>query len=67
MLKSFDSIDNALILDLKESYEGSNIFNSMNDLLGELKNVAQDYDIILIMTNKDSQKFIQPLKNYLEK
>ena len=67
LLKSFDSIDNALILDLKESYEGSNIFNSMNDLLGELKNVAQDYDIILIMTNKDSQKFIQPLKNYLEK
>ncbi len=67
LLKSFDSIDNALILDLKESYEGSNIFNSMNDLLAELKNVAKDYDIILIMTNKDSQKFIQPLKNYLEK
>jgi hypothetical protein len=26
-----------------------------------------DYDIILIMTNKDSQKFIKPILKYIEK
>ena len=32
-----------------------------------LKESIYDYDIILVMTNKDSQKFIQPIIKYLEK
>ena len=67
LLESCSKIDHALILDEKSSYEGSNIFNSLNDLLSELEKLAKDYDIILIMTNRDSQKFIKPLKDYLEK
>ncbi len=67
LLESYSKIDHALILDEKASYEGSNIFNSLNDLLTELKKITKDYDIILIMTNRDSQKFIKPLKDYLEK
>ena len=67
LLESYSEIDHALILDEKASYEGSNIFNSLNDLLTELKKITKDYDIILIMTNRDSQKFIKPLKGYLEK
>ena len=67
LLESYSEIDHALILDEKASYEGSNIFNSLNDLLTELKKITKDYDIILIMTNRDSQKFIKPLKDYLEK
>ena len=67
LLESYSEVDHALILDEKASYEGSNIFNSLNDLLTELKKITMDYDIILIMTNRDSQKFIKPLKGYLEK
>ena len=67
LLESYSKIDHVLILDEKASYEGPNIFNSLNDLLTELKKITKDYDIILIMTNRDSQKFIKPLKGYLEK
>ena len=67
LLESCSKIDHVLILDEKASYEGSNIFNSLNDLLSELEKLAKDYDIILIMTNRDSQKFIKPLKGYLDK
>ena len=68
LLDSFESINQALILDPKGKYKGDNIFQSIDDLIEELIKKIKDYDIILIMTNKDSQKFIQPiLKSFEEK
>ena len=58
--------DQALILDPKGKYQGDNIFQSIDILIEELIKKIKDYDIILIMTNKDSQKFIQPILQSLE-
>ena len=43
------------------------IENKIESLLLNLKETILDYDIILIMTNKDSQKFIKPVLKYIEK
>ena len=66
LLDSFESISQALILDPKGKYQGDNIFQSIDNLIDELIKKIKDYDIILIMTNKDSQKFIQPILKSLE-
>jgi len=66
LLDSFESINQALLLDPKAKYQGDNIFQSIDILIEELIKKIKDYDIILIMTNKDSQKFIQPILKSLE-
>ena len=66
LLKSFSSLDQTLLLDHKKVYKYKNAHGSIDTFLSELKESIYDYDIILIMTNKDSQKFIQPILRYLE-
>ena len=66
LFNSLNYVDRTIILDRQKVYEADDIFNSTEDLLFELRKIAKDYDIILIMTNKDSQKFITPLKDYFE-
>ena len=66
LLKSFSSLDQALLLDHKKVYKYKNAHGSIDTFLSELKESIYDYDIILVMTNKDSQKFIQPILSYLE-
>ena len=66
LLNSLNYVDRSIILDRQKVYEADDIFNSTEDLLFELRKIAKDYDIILIMTNKDSQKFITPLKDHFE-
>ena len=66
LFNSLKYVDRTIILDRQKVYEADDIFNSTEDLLFELRKIAKDYDIILIMTNKDSQKFITPLKDHFE-
>ena len=66
LFNSLNYVDRTIILDRQKVYEADDIFNSTEDLLFELRKIAKDYDIILIMTNKDSQKFISPLKDHFE-
>ena len=66
LFNSLNYVDRTIILDRQKVYEADDIFNSTEDLLFELRKIAKDYDIILIMTNKDSQKFITPLKDHFE-
>ncbi len=66
LFNSLNYVDRTIILDRQKVYQAVDIFNSTEDLLFELRKVAKDYDIILIMTNKDSQKFITPLKDHFE-
>ena len=66
LFNSLNYVDRTIILDRQKVYQADDIFNSTEDLLFELRKIAKDYDIILIMTNKDSQKFITPLKDYFE-
>ena len=66
LFNSLNYVDRTIILDRQKVYQADDIFNSTEDLLFELRKIAKDYDIILIMTNKDSQKFITPLKDHFE-
>ena len=66
LLDSFKLLDQVFLLDREQAYKYENSFNSTESLLSKLKETIFDYDIILIMTNKDSQKFIQPIKSYVE-
>ena len=47
-------------------YQGDKIFQSSSALREEITKIIKDYDIILIMTNRDSQKFIKPILESLE-
>ena len=67
LINSFDSLDEFLMLDPNKNYKINNAFDSENELLKNLEEKIFDYDIILIMTNKDSQKFINPIINSIEK
>ena len=58
-------------IDHKESMPSKDhkdeIFNSLDESLKFIKSCIYEYDIILIMTNKDSSKIYNPLIAYLEK
>ena len=52
---------------IKKAYKYENTYHKIESLLISLNEMIMDYDIILIMTNKDSQKFIKPILKYIEK
>ena len=67
LINSFDLLDKTLLLDHKKVYEYQYAYHKIESLLSNLKETIMDYDIIFIMTNKDSQKFIKPILEYIEK
>ena len=67
LIDSFESFDEVFLLDQKNIYKHPNAFQSSEDLFRNLKEIIFEYDIILIMTNKNSQKFIEPIIKHLEK
>ena len=67
LIDSFESFDEVFLLDQKNIYKHPNAYQSSEYLFKSLKEIIFEYDIILIMTNKNSQKFIQPIIKYLEK
>ncbi len=67
LLDSFKFLDEILLLDHEKVYQHKSAYNSHESLISKLREIIFDYDIILIMTNKDSQKFIQPILSYIEK
>ena len=66
LIESFKALDETLLLDRNEAYNYSNGFNSEKEIIECIKTKLIKYDIILIMTNKDSQKFIKPIIENLE-
>ena len=67
LMNSFNLLDKTLLLDHKKVYKYENRYHKIESLLVSLNEMIMDYDIILIMTNKDSQKFIKPILKYIEK
>ena len=59
--KSSQSLDRTLWLNLSGVPGESNEFSSVEALLADLKNNIHDFDVILIMSNKDSKKISEPL------
>ena len=64
-----DNLDsNILWLDHKSVLQNNkgNIYNSYEDLVKSISKVYSDFDIILIMTNKNSKNIFEPLKDIIE-
>ena len=61
-------LDNTLWLDYKNVLSNNKkTFNNDKDFIESVKKIVFDYDIILLMTNKNSQKLLTPLIKYIEK
>jgi len=67
LINSMDLLDEFLLLDVNKNYKINNSFDSEKNLIKNIKEIISEYDIILIMTNKDSQKFINPIIKIIEK
>ena len=66
LIESLKILDKTLLLDINNAYDYLNGFDSEEKMLDCIKTEILEYDIILIMTNKDSQKFIKPILDSLE-
>ena len=58
---SVRSLDGTFWLNLSGAKGENNEFTSVDALLADLKNNLDDFDVILIMSNKDSKKISEPL------
>ena len=66
LIESLKILDKTFLLDHNNVYDYFNGFDSEEKMLNCIKAEILEYDIILIMTNKDSQKFIKPILDSLE-
>ena len=65
--KSANSLDGAFWLNLSGSEGEGHEFTSVNALLNNLKDTLDGFDVILIMSNKDSKKISEPLIELIKK
>ena len=65
--KSTNSLDKTFWLNLSGSEGEGNEFTSVNDLIHNLKDTLDGFDVILIMSNKDSKKISEPLIELIKK
>ncbi|MDA8955223.1 UDP-N-acetylmuramate:L-alanyl-gamma-D-glutamyl-meso-diaminopimelate ligase [Gammaproteobacteria bacterium] len=70
LLDTVACLDKTVWLDHKNVLsDGNDIISSDNieDFINQTKSILSEYDVILLMTNKDSHKILKPLINHLEK
>ena len=65
--KSANSLDQTFWLNLSGSEGEGHEFTSVNALLNNLKDTLDGFDVILIMSNKDSKKISEPLIELIKK
>lgn len=65
--KSTNSLDKTFWLNLSGSEGESNEFTSVNALIHNLKDTLDGFDVILIMSNKDSKKISEPIIELIKK
>jgi UDP-N-acetylmuramate: L-alanyl-gamma-D-glutamyl-meso-diaminopimelate ligase len=65
--KSANSLDQAFWLNLSGSKSEEHEFTSIDALLNDLKDTLDGFDVILIMSNKDSKKISEPLIELIKK
>ena len=64
----FDSVtafDKVIWLDHNKVIEDDESFNHHDECIGNIKSIIKDYDVVLIMTNKDSSKLYEPIIDFL--
>ena len=52
-------------LDHKKIIKDAESFNRHDECIGNIKSIIKDYDVVLLMTNKDSSKLYQPIIDFL--
>ena len=68
LIESSSFFDEVVWLDHKsviKEINNTNISNDLDGFIETIKNIIQDYDIVVCMTNKDSQKITKPIIEYL--
>jgi len=68
LIKSSNFFDEVIWLDHKRVIDKANEVHTVNNLdecIQKTISIIKDYDIVVIMTNKDSQKLTKPLIEYL--
>ena len=64
----YDSVtvlDEVIWLDRNKVIKDVKSFNSHNECIAKIKSIIKDYDVALLMTNKDSSKLFEPIINFL--
>jgi len=61
LFKSAEGLDKVLWLNLSKKIDQENVYNAIEPLLDELKKILDQYNVILIMSNKDSKKITEPI------
>jgi len=62
---SINNFDRVEWLDHNNVLEEENSYQNYDDFLSAIKNAIRNYEVVVLMTNKDSNKIIQPLIDYL--
>jgi UDP-N-acetylmuramate: L-alanyl-gamma-D-glutamyl-meso-diaminopimelate ligase len=68
LIESSSFFDEVVWLDHKsviKETNNKNILNDLDEFIQTIKNIILDYDIVVCMTNKDSQKITKPIIDYL--
>lgn len=68
LIKSSNFFDEVIWLDHKgviDKANGVHTVNNLDECIQKTISIIKDYDIVIIMTNKDSQKLTKPLIEYL--
>ena len=70
LVSAVQSLNHSIWLDHNDVLkDADNIlqFNNGEDFISSAINLISDYDVVVLMTNKDSQKILKPIINSLEK
>jgi UDP-N-acetylmuramate: L-alanyl-gamma-D-glutamyl-meso-diaminopimelate ligase len=65
ILSSVESFDQVIWLDHNKIIKDEKSFDSHDKCINKIKSIIKDYDVVLIMTNKDSSKLYEPIINFL--
>ena len=65
ILNSVESFDQVIWLDHNKIIKDEKSFDSRDKCIDKIKSIIRDYDVVLIMTNKDSSKLYEPIIDFL--
>lgn len=63
--ESVKAFDDVVWLDQKKVIDDANSYDTLDKCLNGIKTIIRDYDVVILMTNKDSQSISQPIINFL--
>ena len=65
IFNSVKAFDKVIWLDHNKIIKNENSFDNHDKCIDKIKSIIKDYDAALLMTNKDSSKFYEPIIDFL--